>query len=68
MIVLEDEVAEAFVNTEAHIRELKEMIAQKTQREVEIKVQLHETKQPFEETYADLGKIINMEITIEDEE
>ncbi len=68
LIVLEDEVAQAFVNTEAHIRELKEMIAQKTQREVEVKVQLHETKQPFEETYADLGKIINMEITIEDEE
>ena len=68
LIVLEDEVALAFVDTEAHIQELKERIAQKTGRDVEIKVQLNETKQPFEETYADLGKIINMEITIEDEE
>jgi DNA polymerase-3 subunit gamma/tau len=35
---------------------------------VEIKVRFNETGQPFEASYVDLGKIINMEITIEDEE
>lgn len=68
LIVLEDEVAEAFVNSQAHIQELKDAIADKTGKEVEIKVQLNETGQPFESSYVDLGKIINMEITIEDEE
>ncbi len=68
LIVLEDEVAEAFVNSESHIQELKEAIAEKTGKEVEIKVQLNETGQPFESSYVDLGKMINMEITIEDEE
>lgn len=68
LIVLEDEVAEAFVNSQAHIRELQEAIAEKTGKEVEIKVRFNETGQPFEASYVDLGKIINMEITIEDEE
>ena len=72
LVVLDDEVAEAFVSTEAHMQELKEMISQRIGKEIEVKIQRNETGQPFEESYVDLGKIIsqavNMEITIEDEE
>lgn len=72
LVVLDDEMAEAFVSTEAHMQELKEMISQRIGKEVELKIQRNETGQPFEESYVDLGKIINqainMEITIEDEE
>ncbi len=67
LIVLDDEVAESFVNTEAHIQELAEIIAEKTGKEIEIKIQRNENGRPFEESFVDLGKIINMEITIEDE-
>lgn len=68
MIVLEDEVAESFVNSEAHIQELKDQIAGKTGKEVEIKIQGMERGSSFEESYVDLGKLINMEITIEEED
>ena len=60
-------MAESFVNTEAHIQELAEIIAEKTGKEIEIKIQRNENGRPFEESFVDLGKIINMEITIEDE-
>lgn len=68
LIVLEEEVAEAFVNSDAHRQELAEMIARKTGKEIEIKIQLNQTNRPFEESFVDIGKMINMEITIEDEE
>ena len=54
------------------MQEFKEMIGQWIGKEVELKIQRNETDQPFEESYVDLGKVINqainMEITIEDEE
>ena len=66
LIVLEDEVAEAFVSSEAHMQELKQVIFQRIGKETEVKIQLHETGRPAEDTYVDLGKLINMEIVIED--
>ncbi len=72
LVVLDDEVAEGFVSTEAHMEELKEGISQRIGKEVEVKIQRNETGQPFEESYVDLGNVIkqaiNMEITIEDED
>ncbi len=67
-LVLEDEVAEAFLNTEKHQEELRAAMAKKTGREIPIKIVLNETSHPFEESYVDLEKIINMEITIEEQE
>ena len=67
LIILEDEVAEAFVNSDSHIQELMQAIASKIGREVEIKVQLNQSSQPFEESFVDIGKMINMEITIEED-
>ena len=67
-LVLEDEVAEAFVNTEEHLEELKTAMSKKTGKDVPFKIVLNETSRPFEESYVDLEKIINMEITIEEQE
>lgn len=66
LIVLEDEVAEAFVNSEAHRQELLEVIAAKTGKEVEVQIQLNQTNRPLEESFPDIRKMINMEVTIED--
>ncbi|MCI9137055.1 MAG: DNA polymerase III subunit gamma/tau [Lachnospiraceae bacterium] len=67
LIVLEDEVAEAFVNSEAHIQELKDAIGEKTGKEIEIKIQSKGKEGSLEESYPDIGKLINMEITVEDD-
>lgn len=68
LIVLDDEMAEAFVSSEMHKQELADVIEGRIGKKVDIKIQLNETNRPAEESYVDLGKIINMEITIEDEE
>ena len=68
LLILEDEVAEAFVNTEDHLRELSEAIKHRIGKEIPFKVACNDTSRPFEESYVDLGKVINMEITIEDQE
>ncbi len=67
-LILEDEVAEAFVNTQEHQEELRAAMAKKTGREIPFKIVLNENSRPVEETYVDLEKIINMEITIEEQE
>ncbi|MEY8390999.1 DNA polymerase III subunit gamma/tau [Lachnospiraceae bacterium] len=67
-LVLEDEVAEAFVNTEEHLQELREALEKKTGKEIPFKVILDEPSRPLEESFVDLEQIINMEITIEDQE
>lgn len=66
LIVLDDEVAEELVNSEAHKKELMDAIAAKIGKEVDVKIQLNQTNRPFEESFPDIGKLINMEITIED--
>lgn len=68
LIVLEDEMAEAFVSSDMHKQELADVIKRRIGKEVDIKIQLNKTNRPAEESYVDLGRIINMEITIEDEE
>ena len=66
LLILEDEVAESFVNTEEHRQELTDAMARKTGKEVSFKIEANSTNQPFEESYVDLEKMINMEIMIED--
>ena len=66
LLILEDEVAESFVNTEEHRQELTDAMARKTGKEISFKIEANSTNQPFEESYVDLEKMINMEITIED--
>lgn len=66
LIVLDDEVAEGIVNSDLHRQELKDAIAAKIGKEVEVRIQLNQTNRPFEESFPDIGKLINMEVTIED--
>ena len=68
LLILEDEVAEAFVNTEDHLKELGTAIGHKMGKEIPFKIACNDTNRPFEESYVDLGKVINMEITIQDQE
>lgn len=67
LLVFEDELAESYVNTDAHKQEIADMIALKTGREVEIQIQKNEIPGRFEESYVDIEKIINMDIVIEEE-
>lgn len=66
LLILEDEMAESFVNKEEHREELRAAIEKRIGKEISFKIELNQSNQPFEETYVDLEKIINMEITIED--
>lgn len=66
LLILEDEVAESFVNTQEHREELRDVMARKTGKEISFKIEANQTGQSFEESYVDLEKIINMEITIEE--
>ncbi len=68
LLLLEDEVAEAFVNTEEHQEEIKAAMANKIGKEIPFRIALHEASRPLKENYVDLEKIINMEITIEEQE
>ncbi len=66
LLVLEDEVAGSFVDTEGHRQELRDAMGRKTGKEVPFNIEVNPANQPFEESYVDLEKMINMEITIED--
>lgn len=66
LLILEDEMAESFVNKEEHREELRAAIEKRIGKEISFEIELNQSNQPFEETYVDLEKMINMEITIED--
>lgn len=68
LIVFDDEFAESYVNTEAHLAEISRAIGENTGKEVEIQIKRNESARPFEESYVDIEKIINMELEIEDDE
>lgn len=66
LIVFEDEFAESYVNSDIHRQELADAISNKIGKEVEIQIKKNESQRPFEESYVDIEKMINMDITIED--
>ncbi len=67
LIVFEDEFAESFVNSDTHKQQLSDAISAKIGKEVEVQIKKNESQRPFEESYVDIEKMINMDITIEDE-
>ena len=67
MIVLDDPVAAGYVEEEDHRNEIRQVISDYIEKEVEIQIQQNQSNRPFEESYVDLSQIINMDITIEDE-
>ena len=66
LIVFEDEVACDFVNRDEQKREIGEAITKKIGKAVELEVRLLDRGRAFEDSFVDIEKIVNMEITIED--
>ena len=67
MIVLDDPVAAGYVEEEDHRNEIRQVISDYIEKEVEIQIQQNQSNRPFEESYVELSQIINMDITIADE-
>lgn len=67
LIVLPDEIAAGVVGTKDHIEELEDLIEKKIQKKVQVEVRCMEQGRRFEDSFVDIEKVINMEITIEDE-
>lgn len=66
-IVLPDELSAGFVKQEAHIEEIKQVIAKRTGKEIDIDVKCVEDGRRFEDNFVDIENLIHMEITVEDE-
>ena len=66
LIVLPDEVSAGVVGTDSHKEEIKNLIAEKTGKEMTIEVKQVEEGRRFEESYVDIEKIVHMDLTIED--
>lgn len=64
---MDDPVAAGYVEEEDHRNEIRQVISDYIEKEVEIQIQQNQSNRPFEESYVDLSQIINMDITIEDE-
>ena len=65
-LVFEDEVAAGVMGTDDHKEELKRLIEEKIGKSIEIEVRHVETGRRFEDSFVDLEKLIQMEVTIED--
>ena len=65
-IVLSDEVSAGVVGSDSHKQEIKELIAAKTGKEVDIDVKCLEQGRRFEDSFVDIESMIHMDITIED--
>lgn len=66
MIVFSDLVAYEITNKDERKQELKDCIANKIGKSVEIDIRMLEAGTSFEETYVDIQQVINMDIVIED--
>ena len=67
LIVLPDEVSAGVVGTEEHKKEIKRLIEEKTGKRMELEVRKMEEGRRFEDSFVDIEKIINMEITVEED-
>ena len=67
LIILPDEVSAGVVGSEAHKDEIKELIAKKTGKQMELDVRHIEEGHKFEDSFIDIEKIIHMEIIVEDD-
>jgi DNA polymerase-3 subunit gamma/tau len=66
LIVLPDEVSAGVVGTDGHMKEIQNLIAEKTGKEMAIEVKQVEEGRRFEESFVDIEKIVHMDLTIED--
>ena len=66
LIVVGDKNVSMMLNREEHRIKIMETIAGRIGKQVDIEIRGLETNQSFEQSYADLSKVINMDIEIED--
>lgn len=66
LIVLPDSMGVSIVGREDHKQELESLIEQRIGKKVEVEVRQLEEGRHFEDTFVDIEKKINMEITVED--
>lgn len=66
LIVLPDSMGVSIVGREDHKQELESLIEQRIGKKVEVEVRQVEEGRDFEDTFVDIEKNINMEITVED--
>ncbi len=66
LIVLPDEVSAGVVGTDSHKEEIKHLIEEKVGKTVTIEVRYVEEGQRFEDSFVDIEKIIQMDLTIEE--
>ena len=65
-IILPDDLAAGVVGTEEHKKEIQDLIAEKTGKQMEIEVGKVEQGRRFEDSFVDLEQLIHMDITVED--
>ncbi len=66
LIVLPDEVSAGVIGTDAHKEEIQRLIEEKVEKTIDIEVRCVEEGQCFEDTFVDIEKVIQMDLTIED--
>jgi len=66
LLVFDDEVAAGVAGTEGHKEEIRSLIADKIGKTIEIEVCHVEEGRRFEDSFVDIEKLIQMDITIED--
>lgn len=66
LLVFDDEVAAGFAGTEGHKEEIRSLIEEKIGKTIEVEVRHVEEGRRFEDSFVDIEKLIQMDITIED--
>lgn len=67
-IVFSDELGYMYYKDEDNLRSLMDLIAERSGKDTEVEIAYNDTNRPYEESFVDLEKIINMELTIEEDE
>ena len=67
-IVFSDELGYMYYKDEDNLRSLIDLIAERSGKDTEVEIAYNDTNRPYEESFVDLEKIINMELTIEEDE
>ncbi len=66
-IVFLDKMGYLYYKEEEAQNQLQDLIAQRVGKAMEVEIAYNDTERPYEETFVDLEKVINMELTIEEE-
>ena len=66
LLVFEDEIAAGVVGKDNHKEEIKALIAENIGKTIEIEVRFVEEGRRFEDSFVDIEKLVQMDLTIED--